>query len=716
MSDTIATDLVEVPAVNLMSGDQLVVSSRPDYDGFHNAANPGCNDECEHGHDHGHEGEDGDSKCRRHIVRLPGHGRRKFPLPTDDEVIEACRDYIQEVARVQRARAAAAQQTGGKVKRARVTTLIRSAITNFFVAGQTKHIRRGYQSAKMRKALKRLSNGGPNILQSSFAGIYQRMAMPGDLAAVKPHKLLPVVDSVEDFKTGDPTLWAAAGGLAELMHDGRFEHHIAEVFAPHIGAIDWARANLEAKYQPTVDSLSEHFTEMVALYRRIIPVVMHMVWAQYPDASEDECIDAAVTVANQKLAEPLYIFSIWTDSFVQQRDGKCTQLLHVIFTLEQSFQLFTPKHGKTKTMHVGDVFMARFGPNGPATIPGARGPVGAHAIEVPHDEREIIALMLPVYLHEFRHDYYADVEGLPEEMARAVIEAIQRADAAGKFKFSSPTVKLGKQEVPILGLLTQIAVQTLSETDADVAGGMMLSGPSFLYSLIATFSAFNSKGRSIFNVDNLLRAVNRFGVTEGNDLVFAPHMPDYPRAFFAAAALDLALANGAPSPEGDECRRLAVQAAGDPAPKYVTWVNGDPKSKFKFQIRVLFTDLIQLAPVVADAIMNSKLDCLGGMSTCEYVNWTPYRQLKVDRLTKILMDGGSEVPTDMGDVYATYVAAAGITAYWGLCKAGMRPRKAIARVEKGARAMLDTLRQKAAAAAKEPVTEPAPGSTTPPTA
>ena len=42
----------------------------------------------------------------------------------------------------------------------------------------------------------------------------------------------------------------------------------------------------------------------------------------------------------------------------------------------------------------------------------------------------------------------------------------------------------------------------------DIAGGMMLSGPAFLYSLIATFSAFNCKGQSIFDVPALLRARN----------------------------------------------------------------------------------------------------------------------------------------------------------------------------------------------------------------
>ncbi len=675
--------------IKLLNLERLIASARPNAISF----SEGCGDEdC----DHDHDGENDGPGCRRHIVRLPGAGRQKFPIPTPEEVINDCREYIQEVARVQRQRAKAAQTKARKTRKPRKGSGIMQALQ-----------RRALYT--LESMAPRFAKRMPTSLRQSMSGIYQRMASPADAASVQPRKLIPIVDEVAGFRKGDPTLWAAAGGLAEEMHDGRFEHHIAEVFDPHIGAIDWARTNLAAKYQQTVESLAEHFRELVSLYRKSLPGVMHSVAAQDPDAPEDQVIDVSVTVINRKLAEILYILSIWTDSFVQQRDGKYRQLMHVIFTLEQSFRLFTPPHAKTQTMHVGDVFMARFGANGPATIPGARGPVGAHAIEVPHDEREIIALMLPVYLHEFRHDYFADVENLPEEMAKAVLDAIDRADKAGRFKFKSKMLKLGGQDVPALALMKQIAVQTLSETDADVAGGMLLSGPAFLYSLIATFSAFNSKGQSIFNVNNLLRARNRFAVTEDNDLVFAPHMPDYPRAYFAAAVLDISKRKSetdtTTSPEGDECRRLADQASGDPIPKMVTWTNADGKSKFKFKIEVPFSDLVQLAPVVASAIMHSKLDCLGGMSTAEFVNWNDMRQGKVERLAKLLMDGTSEIPSDMGDVFATYVAAAAITAYWGLCKVGMQPRRAIARVEKAARKMLDIVRER--------VNEPRPVEPTP---
>lgn len=677
------------PAIRLLQGDRLLRAALPA--GFARMDDHG--DNC--GHNHGAQPSLEGQTCRRHVIVLPGTGRKEFPLPNPEELIEVCIEFIHEAARVQRARSRA--RTGASDARARKTAS--QAVRNITL--ESISVFPGLDKSAPQAGL-----GMPGTLRKSLSGIFMR-AHGGDGAAeisninVRPHKIIPVIDETAGNKNG-ATLWGAAGGLASVMHDGRFEAHIAEVFDPHIGAVDWARKHMAPKYQPTVESLAMHFGKLMQLYRESLPSVMHALAAQYRDASEDQLIDAAVSIINRQLAEILYILAIWTDSFAQQRDGKYSQLLHVVFTLEQCFRLFTtgdPKGGcdadcqekvKNQTLHVGDVFMARFGPNGPATIPGARGPVGAHAIEVPHDEREIIALMLPVYLHEFRHDYYADVVGLPEQMAAAVIAAIDKAAAEGKFNFKSDTINLGGQKVPTLALLKQIIVQTLSETDADIGGGMLLNGPAFLYSLIAVFSAFNAKGQDIFKVNRLLRSSSRFGVSEEDELVIAPHMPDYPRAFFAAAALDCIGFTA----EADECRTLATQAAGEPVPTVVTWSNNDPESKFKFKIQIPFADLIQLAPVVADAIINSKLECLGGLSTGQLVNWTRHRQEKVDILTRLLMEGKSEIPADMGDVFAPMVSAAAITAYWGLVKSGRRPAIAIPLVEGAARKMLDQVRMR----------------------
>lgn len=623
-------------------------------------------------------GDDG-STCRRHLIVLPGTGRSEFPFPSKDELVEACLHYIAEVARIQRRRARAARSEGQPNEGSRGR-------------GHThRHDVRPLDIGEL--SSNRLSNheGLDQLLQHMDGSKSGAPAPAAPSVAVKP--LVPAPAPKAKENPNGATLWAAAGGLASIMHAGRFEAHIAEVFDPHTGTLDWARRTLSAKYQPTVESLSAHFDKLTELYREALPSVMHALQAQYRDAGEDQLIDAAVRVVNQQLAEILYILSIWTSSFAQQRDGKYEQLLHVNFTLEECLRLYS-RGISAKTLHTGDVFMPHFSADGPSTIPGARGPVGAHAVQVPHDERNIIALMLPIYLHEFRHDFYADVEGLPEQMSAAVLRAIDTAYKAGKFKFSADKIKLGKQTVPTIDLLKQIYVQTLSENDADIAGGVSLGGEAFGLSMISVFSAFNSKGENIFETDVLLRNHNRYAVTEEGDLVFAPHMPDFARAYVLAAGLDTYGFHDA----AENCRQLAVQAAGLPVPKSIIWFNGDPRSPFKFKIEVPLEDIIQVAPVAADAIINAKLECLGGVSNGELVNWNPKRQAKVERLSNLLMEGKSEIPSDMGDVFATYVGAAAVRAYWYLCRGGEQPRAAAATVEGAAREMLTTLRKQQASA------------------
>jgi hypothetical protein len=82
------------------------------------------------------------------------------------------------------------------------------------------------------------------------------------------------------------------------------------------------------------------------------------------------------------------------------------------------------------------------------------------------------------------------------------------------------------------------------------------------------------------------------------------------------------------------------------------------------------------------------------LATCDVINWNAARQAKVDVLAQNLMAGNAYVPDDMGDFYATYVAAAATMAYWGLSEGGRRVEDSIARVEKNALKMLDTVRER----------------------
>lgn len=635
------------------------------------------------------EGEHGGS-CRRHAVVVPGMGRPDYPFPSPDQLVTQAVAYFNALAREY-------QKAGRPLPFGQTDEDAAAAQSEFISFVRTVVGTKHPASLLARSYVKTAAKSKGGIDTGALA------AMP-KLPKVPVHSLIPMADGVTQSHTDVVVLRVGAGTLAEIMHLGRFKATIARQFDPFKGAVTWALNNMPEKFHTAAASLLDQLAKLEEVYSEALPRVIQFLSAQYPKASEEELLNAAVQVLNEQLAQILYVLSIWTDSFAQRRDGMYKQLEYVTFTVEQSLSLFRTgdvkgscdeecqKKVKTHAFHVGDVFMARFSDQGPATIPGrSAGPIGAHAIEVPFDEKDVMVIYLPLYLHEFRHDYYHDVEGLEQSMLEVVVNAVQEDHKAGKYKLSSETLKLGKQEVRMIDMLTQICAQTLGETDADVAGGISLSGDAFAYSMLATFSAFNMRGASPFGVNRMLRSGSYYAIGEQGELAFEPHMPDYIRAYFVAAALDaVGLKESA-----DEIRRLADGAAGLPLPKFVTWRNIDPQSKFKFDIKIPMSDLKQVAPSVVNAILHAKLPALGGVSTSQLVNWNPKRQEKVDALVALLMAGKSDIPWEMGDFWAPYVAGAAIKALWGLWKHGnVPPMHAAAMVEANARLMMDQVRVK----------------------
>jgi hypothetical protein len=657
--------------------------------------------------------------CRRHAVVLPGYGKRDYPFPTPDELLASSIALWNALQREHQS-AGLQLEIGGDEQTEPE-------------AEETPRPRTGQKRSPRLIALgkgplhTRRSRNRQWFDDDAWQRARARVAKEkSDEAAQPVSKLISDIGGKTTSPTNGPVLRIAAGTLAHFMHEGRDKAAIARQFDPLRGAVNWALTEMPAKYRPakyrdTAASLKDQLARLVDVYRQVLPQFVQFLGAQYPKASEEELLEVAVSILNEQLSEILTVLSIWTDSFAQRRDGMYTQLEYVHFTVEQALRLFQTgdasareeKGIKTHAFHVGDVFMARFSDQGPATIPGGRGPVGAHAIEVPFDEQDVIVLYTPLYTHEFRHDYYSDVDGLPESLTEAVVNAIQQAAKDGKFKFSSEKIMLGKQAVPTLSLITQVMAQTLGETDADIAGGVSLTGEAYGYSMLATFSAFNIRGQNPVAVNRMLRHSSVYAVGPQGELAIEPHLPDYIRVYTVAAALE----KMGFAAEADEFRRLADQASGIPQPTHILWHNIDPDSKYKFEIKIPMDDLKQVVPVVVDAILNAPLPALNGLSTSQMVNWTPKRQEKVDALVQALIQGSSTIPWEMGDFWATYVAAAVTKAAWTLWKSGtLPPVIATAVVEENGRKMMDQVKERfeqmeaeaeaSRPVAEEPVTKP----------
>ncbi len=603
--------------------------------------------------------------CSEPLIILPGTGRKTFKMPSTEELILSCVLYINKLGEEQRAKQAAARGSRRRVNK------------NKAEAGEQEGANKAKQEQVRAPADDNVTNNG-NSGDSAPAPV----APPAAAATV------PVVN-----RHGG-TLFLAAGGLSASMHAGRFEEHLAPIFDPSQGIEDWAAKHMPAKYQETVESLRFHWAEIKKLFvgdeerahfhvLGALPSVMHAVSANFPGASEEQVISLSVNVISGALRQIMSVLEMWDSSFAQQRDGKYFELMYLTYSLEQAFKLMTAG-AETMVMHVGDIYMPRYSGGGPATIPGARGPLNAHLMMVPFNMRGSLLINMPVFYHEFRHDVFADVPLMHEQMAEAVIDAID--SNAKHFNLSTKTITIAGQKVAMLDLIRQIFVQTLTETDADVAGGVLFTGPAFGFSLISLFSALNSAEENLLTTDALLRSDGYFEVDNDGEFVVGVHMPDYPRAYVVAEAMNQLGFTAA----AGELRLLADQAAGDTKPTMVTWhnVNHDDR-RFRFKIEVPFADLMEVAPVVVDAIMNTPLECLGNRSMRDLVFFDDAKQSKVEELTANLQNGFYSFRADIGDVHPNYVGAAAFMAYWNLCMSGVRPPIALKKTEAGARLMMD---------------------------
>lgn len=582
-----------------------------------------------------------------------GYGKKKYDLPTAGELVEASVRYITRMKRLQEQQAAQQGKKGakGEAPLAEIEALEESASTT----------------------------------------------TPLGVKSLAPEAL--------PFNGSGPTLLAVAGGIGAVMDAGRYRSRVARIFGPLKGEINWALNHMDESWTPIWKSLGEdHLLPLEKNILEAMPDVCKFIEVQYPDASTDEVLDAAAAVLHEQVAEILSVLSIWGDCAAQQRDGLYPELKYVVQMVRAAFNLMrtgditgkgdpgTAAKIQTIAFQADDKMLARYADSGRSTIPGAKGPVGAHVINVDYDESEMITTSLACpYAHEARHNWREDVVGYPEQQTETAVARVLEAHKAGKYNLTSETYKIGKQEVPAIALLAQIFGQTLSEKDADIPGGTLLTGPAYSKGYHGVFGALNSRARGVFNTNRLLRTYGFFLVNEAGELVIEPHMVDFVRGL----VIGIALRNRGFEAAANENDALSRQAVGLPVPKSITWVNMDPKSKFKFKIEIPLSDLMQVAETVVDSIINDKLPCLGGLSAADLCDFTQHHQEKVDILVENLVKGDSTVPADKGDFYPTFVAAAAASALWKLVEKGMHPVLAIKFVERHARPMLDTIADRA---------------------
>lgn len=523
----------------------------------------------------------------------------------------------------------------------------------------------------------------------------------GGLAKLmKINKVVPAGQTRETYSDGQ-LLLHAADGLQELMVQRQFDSVFDQRFARMEAALTWAKTGLAPKYNPAMTSLGNQLTKLTTSYKAALPQVIAEIAKQNPGAPVSAVVAKAIEVLDEELAQILFVLQIYTDSIEQYRDGKYTRILKLVnFFFEQGHKLFwaadlhDPKAGTpipAGKEKVGAVYLARVTEMGLATFPGAAGPIGANAQQLSYELLDFLIITCPLLGHEGRHNVFHDVDGLEDELTQVLAKAIMDAIKAG-VKLSGDTVAVGKNNLPADQFMAKIFTDWLGEIDADMVGGVLFNGPAFGDSMIISFPAMMIRDGKVSEKVNLLRTSSIYNLVPQKNgsvaLQFEAHPIDYIRVYLVAAALDeIGYADAA-----KRMRELADFAVGETIPDVVTFRDGNKKSKVVISVSV--ADLKALCPTVAKTLIRTQLKSLGGKSAGELLMWTQKRQDKVDAIAKLLEAGKSDLPADIGDIYATYIGAAAVQAFMNLVRGGMDGATAAKQVSDCGFNMMEALRVK----------------------
>lgn len=529
------------------------------------------------------------------------------------------------------------------------------------------------------------------------------------LSSLPSGRIVPVLPQGQTKETFEPgkVLLSAADGMQSLMTKRQFEGLYDSRFGRMSALCAWASTGMSPEFQPAVASLTDQLVKLQDSYKQALPEVIAELSKRNPGAPAMAIVQKAVELLDEELAQILYVLRIYTDCFEQKRDGKYSRILNAcefffkcVHQLYWSGDLDAVLKGEDVTSpiksgveKVGDVFLARLQGSGLATIPGSRGPIGAHALQIPFEMLDFLLVNFPLFCHEARHNVYHDVLGLEAEEVKMLQKAILDAVKSGDLKLSVPTIALGKQKIPTEKLLVKLFTDSIGEIDAD-AIAVLFTGKAFGENMVMSFPAMMIRDGRVSEKVNLLRTSSHFDLIPQKDgstaLQFGVHPVDYVRVYFVAACFDEI---GFPE-EATRLRELADFAVGDEIPEFATYTNSDEKSTM--EIKIPTVDLKAAAAVVVKSLIRTPYKALGGKSNGDLVMWNQKRQDKVDALVATLVDGKADIPTDKGDILVTYVAAAATLAYVELVKAGKMDAEAAAiSVSENAMKMLETLQANA---------------------
>lgn len=399
-----------------------------------------------------------------------------------------------------------------------------------------------------------------------------------------------------------------------------------------------------------------------------------------PGAPSEAILMEVLKAVQKEIGGFLAISDLLNTAFLQWNDPTMqAELRAMTYLMKEQFRLFitgsmdsqdagakTAPGIPTTTFTVRDAILCAFVGRGLATIPG-NGPIGLHTLLSPADMRGFWSTTATLLNHEGVHQVIPDVPGLLEEMQRAVQNALLKAFRSGELKLTTETVQIGRFKNKTIDLLVKIYTDWINETVADVFGGVLNAGPAFGMNFLQTFPALGIRKSRVEDADQLLRTSSVFSINVGpsgeKELEVEEHPIDYVRAHLNAAAYE-EIGFGE---FGKRVRKIADSAVGK-VPEFCTWDSSNEKSDTSFKVAT--ADLLAACPIVVKTLIRTKFVAANNLSIGSIVMWNERRQKKVDAIEKLLRAGKSDLPTDLGDLYANYIFAAAAQATWNVAAEG----------------------------------------------
>ena len=232
------------------------------------------------------------------------------------------------------------------------------------------------------------------------------------------------------------------------------------------------------------------------------------------------------------------------------------------------------------------------------------------------------------------HAIFANVDGFQAQLNIALEAAIRKAFASGELKPRNNTVTFSGSSGAVFNLKTTVSLedffctlwkQWLCETSADAAG-LLNMGPMFVNGLILSLSvqrpSWDLSTKSVFD--------SRKGFTD--------HPTEVVRALLAIEMLRQSAAPQSAS-SVKALRKRLDDIQGD-LPSRLSWFNRTGTTAAEID----FADMLAILPVVANTILNAKLDCLSGQSLRGLMPWSETDDLCVRSVAAALLRGKGVVP------------------------------------------------------------------------